>query len=422
MRKAFVIFAMMLVAGLSWSCKKYNPEESRRVLILYSAGYNSLSSALRVDIDDFASGYVPNDKRKSDVLLVISRLRSDGDVKYTNGSSPVLIRITRKKGKETKMDTLKVWPSNSAMAEASFMREALEYVHDEFPAKGYGMIFSSHGSGWLPARYYSDPDSFDPPDESIWYIDKRGRKKYGMPPIPEDEYPAVKSLGQDLGSPYAELEIQDLARAFPMHMDYIILDACLMGCIEIAYELRNVCDILAFSPTEVLQDGFDYASMASRLLEQPKSDVEGVCSDYFNLYNERTGAARSATISLVNCKALDRLADICAQLFSKYRSELDAITPASVQRYWRFERRYFYDLQDILLNCGINAEEASALQQALDACILYKASTPMFISEFDITVYSGFSMFLPAACPKANYLKDFYRSNVSWNARTGLVP
>lgn len=443
MRKARIILAAVLAAGMLFSCGKENPifkdfnpdsegstfsrntvdrdvtPETRRVHILYSAGYNSLNDYLREDIDDFTKGYVPENTRNSDVLLVISRLpQSYKD--YNTPTSPVLIRLTMEEGKETERDTVKVWEPDNAASSVTFMREALQFVKDTYPAAGYGMVFSSHGSGWLPPRYYANPTQFDPYDGNVWYTGKRGVRYYGFPEIPE--YPAVKSLGQDEGTPYSEIEIQDLTDAFPMHLDYLVLDACLMGCVEVAYELRNVCDVLAFSQAEVLADGFDYSSLAARLMEKPKPNVEGVCSDYFDYYNSLSGAARSATISMVNCKAMDNLADVCATLFSKYQTQLQTINPDAVQRYFRSERHYFYDLQDILLHCGINDEEKAMLQEALDASIIYKAATPRFLNTFDITVYSGFSMFLPSACTRATYLNNYYRTSISWNTRTGLLP
>lgn len=442
MRKERIILAIVLAAGMLFSCGKENPNfkdfrpggegstntradnertvspETRWVHILYSAGYNSLYADLYEDIQDFAQGEIPGNTRNGDVLLVISRLTKDLTRDYNTPNPPVLIRLTREEGQETRMDTLKVWEANKAAASASFMREALEYVKDNFPAAGYGMVFSSHASGWLPSRYYSDPGQFDRSENesAMWSMGKRVFS--AMPPIPEYDYPAVKSVGQDQGNPYSEIEIQDLPGAFPMHMNYLVFDACLMGCIEVAYELRNVCDMIAFSQTEVLSDGFDYTSMTSRLLEH---NIQGICSDYFEFYNARTGQARSATISLVNCKALDNLADVCATLFAKYRDGLNAVVPGAVQGYFRYGRHYFYDLLDILLHSGINAEEAATLKNAIDASLLYKAATPRFI-DFDIYMYSGYSMFLPAACPRADYLNNYYRTSISWNTRTGLLP
>ena len=49
--------------------------EMRNVLLLYSAGFNSLSTYLREDIEDeLMSGYIPSGGRNDNVLLVFSKL------------------------------------------------------------------------------------------------------------------------------------------------------------------------------------------------------------------------------------------------------------------------------------------------------------------------------------------------------------
>ena len=64
-----------------------------------------------------------------------------------------------------------------------------------------------------------------------------------------------------------EMNIEDFAAAIPMKMDYIIMDACLMGGIEVAYALKDKCDRIIFSQAEVIGDGLcEYDTMASRLL------------------------------------------------------------------------------------------------------------------------------------------------------------
>ena len=49
-------------------------KEIRKVMILYSAGYNSLSNYLKEDIEDLKKGFIPGDRRSDNVLLVFSKL------------------------------------------------------------------------------------------------------------------------------------------------------------------------------------------------------------------------------------------------------------------------------------------------------------------------------------------------------------
>ena len=65
-----------------------------------------------------------------------------------------------------------------------------------------------------------------------------------------------------------------------MKMDFIIFDACFMGSVEVAYELRDVCDKIVASPTEVIAEGMDYITMASYLMKSSGSDLEGFCRNY----------------------------------------------------------------------------------------------------------------------------------------------
>ena len=83
--------------------------------------------------------------------------------------------------------------------------------------------------------------------------------------------------------------------------------------------------------------------------------------------------------------------------------------------------RDFFDLEDILVHAGITAGEKAALENALDACILYKDATPSFMLNwggFNIHAYCGLSMHLPNS--RTAGLNEFYKT-LDWNIATGLV-
>ena len=207
-------------------------------------------------------------------------------------------------------------------------------------------------------------------------------------------------------------------------MKYIVFDACLMGGVEVAYQLKDKTDYIIASQTEILSDGMDYTTMAGYLL---KGDYEGFCENYFAFYDKRTGSNRSASISLIDCGALPALGSVCAGIFSKYREGLGAIDKSRVQQYFTSNYHWFYDFLDIVKQTGCNEFELYAVSQALDACILYKAATPFFLASSLISPYPGFamknhsglSMYLPSNGGK--YLDTYYRT-LEWNKATGLVP
>jgi len=290
-------------------------------------------------------------------------------------------------------------------------------VHELYPNADYGMIVSSHGTGWLPAGKYNN--------SSNYLQFSKGKKKQQNLPIyrfnENPDEPKVKTFGAEVelrdGTKYSrELTIQSMAAAIPIHLDYLIFDACLMGGVEVAYEFKDVADVISFSPTEVLADGFDYTTITHLLQDEP--DVIGFSEAYFERYNSQTGSNQSATITVVDTDKIDELAAVCGDLFEKYRSGISALnTRSGVQAYFRSNYHWFYDLEDILLKAGMSDEDKTMLESTLSQCISYKAATPSFLG-IEIINYSGLSMYLPGAGD--SQLNDFYRS-IAWNDATNLV-
>jgi hypothetical protein len=407
--------------------REYN-DESRNVLLLYSAGYNSLSQFLADDIADLLGGELPGSGRMEDVLLIYSHFPSVKGA-YSVPTSPTLTRVYKDIENNVIKDTLVVYPEGSLSSTASQLNRVLTYVKDNYPAKTYGMVFSSHATGYLPTGYYSNPRGYVyiPPtivssaDASSGYNDAVGV------PYAEPEHdpmlPMVKSVGQDQVGVHGnylsyEIEIEDFARALPMYMDYILFDACLMGGVEVAYELAGNCGKVGFSQTEVLAEGFDYKTLTSHLLYGGIPDPVAVCKDYYHQYDVQSGVYRSATISMVDCSKMEPLAEVCARLFEKYREAISRLKPSVVQRYYRSDYHWFYDLVDIIAEAGADAGELEELNYAVAECMIYKAATPEFMDSFIIKDYSGFSMYLPS--DGSRELDKYYRT-LKWNIATGLV-
>ena len=420
-----MVLLSVTFASCEPKCKKSNDDENRKVVLLYSAGYNSLSTYLREDQEDLLKGYIPGDRCYDDVLLVYSHLTTKSG-NYSVPATPTLTRISKSDKGVLQKDTLVVYPETTVSSSAKQLNTVLSYVKDNFRGRSYGMIFSSHATGYLPSGYYSNPADYE---ASAWLPIKYNTPFGTLRAVPYKELdfdpslPLTKSIGQDVqktaeGRIAYEIDLADFVEAIPMRLDYILFDACLMGGVEVAYQMRDVCGKVGFSQAEVLAEGFDYQKIMQRLLVPEEPMLEKVCEDYYLQYDAKKGAYRSATISLVDCSKMDALEKLCASLFEKYSAGLDAIDPSKVQRYYRSSYHWFYDLESILLNAGINEQEQEALHAALDECMLYKAATPSFMGDFDIEVFSGFSMFLP--CDGGDRLKEFYKG-LDWNKTTGLV-
>lgn len=413
---------LIIATALNISCERHPIMERNRqqTLILFSLGFNNLSNALKSDLEDLVKHSLSKNHQNYN-LLVLSHHTIGGSV-YTTPTSPILTHIYKDEMGVTVRDTVLIMDKGTIATSAESIRTVLEFAKENFPAEKYGMIISSHGTGWAPENYCNEPDKFDHvPEYDIW---KTAGKDHIIPAPLMDGTPEVKSIGVHnvSKSEIVEIDITDLADAIPMKMDYIIFDACFMGGIEVAYELRNCCDRMVFSQTEILSDGMDYKTMLSYLFNPSGADLEGFCENYYQYYNN--GPDKSATISLVDCNRLEPLALACREIFEKYREKVDTLEKdtQAIQKYFRSGyakyHAWFYDLESIISNCGVTKDEQDFINTSLRYCVKYKAATEKFLGSIELKHHSGLSMYIPYE--SRTYLNSFYKT-LEWNKTTGLV-
>ena len=363
-------------------------EETRQVMIMYSAGFNSLSGALTTDLRQMEEGFVPTAQSRADhILLVLSRHTQSG---YSVPVAPVLYRLYKDREGNVVRDTLLRWRPEDQACDPAVMREVMTFAKETFPAKGYGLVISSHGSGWIPS--------------------------------PEALEVETKSIGVDADTGRTiEMDLPDFVNALPYKLDYILLDACYMACVEVAWALKDKTKLVGFSPTEIMSDGFNYLTLADRLLRS-EPDALGVCKDYFAQYTDPRQSSPYASITLVDAGAMQPLADICKTLFERYRVPISNLSITQVQRYFRWNQNprfeHLYDLRHMLQQAGATEAELAQFDAALKKCVLYEAHTERFMSLW-LTNVCGLSVYLPSSGD--DDLNQYYMNQVEWNNATELI-
>ena len=416
-----LVLACVLVScerdGLQVNLSVGESANTRKVMLLYEVGFNDLSDDISRNISQLRKGYLPGRDPDDDVLLVVSHLTIGS---YSVETSPVLLRIYDDYGVARK-DTLFTWPVGTSLANKSMVTQVFDLVRTLFPAASYGAVMSSHSTGWLPAGYFSNP------------IDRVSTNQGKDEGKTESLAPRQRTFGQEYvgrGTASEEIEIYDLAKAIPYHLDYLLFDSCLMGTVEVAWELRDVCDYLAISSCEIPGAGYNYSILAARLLKPDVPDLQGACYDYYKTYEHNT--TYGATITLVDCHSLDPLAEVCKDLFSRYRTEIRTLSGKNVQVYDRLLGGHtyyaFFDLKDMMREAGVSGDDMADLQAALDKAVIYEAHTDRFTVDVKLERCCGLSMYLPSY-PDGRadiwhgtpYLDDFYKNHISWNQATSLV-
>ena len=245
-----------------------------------------------------------------------------------------------------------------------------------------GLVLWSHGTAWFPAN----PNSY------------------------------LRAFGQD-GNDF--MEIMELADALDgFHFDFLAFDACYMGSVEVAYELRNTADYLVASATEVIGYGFPYDQMI-RPMFSPSADVRGIAEAFYTYYNNMSGEMRSASIAVVKNDELEGLADASRAIFSPLSDEeLWAVPLAEVQplEYYFQKTHCLYDMDDYVKHLtGGQTDTYAAFRDALDRSIVYKASTPQNYfaqtGQENIETFSGLSVYAPQETIPA---MNAWYENLTW--------
>jgi hypothetical protein len=386
MRKIKYIAPLLILAisSLFISCEKnpFSGSEFRRVVVLYMAANNNLSSFAEHNISTIKDGFVP-DKQSKDILVVYIHLPN---------KDPKLVRVYKESDGVVLEDIVATYTDQNS-ANGDVLKAVLNKIKVIFPAKEYGLILWSHATGWLPQGYFNTSVS-----QGAFY---------------EDPYKdIVKSFGEDRG---VEMEVKELKGALPFRFSFIIFDCCFMGGIETIYELRDKADYIVASPTEILAYGFPYDQIMHSLF-QTKLDLEQTCQLFYNYYNNQSGVHQSATISIYKTAELKQLADVTKSIFNNNRSKIATLTMSSVQPFFRLNKSWFWDLGHLIEKIATPAEY-EAFNTALSKVIVAKWNTPYFI-DLEIKRYSGVSTYIQN--PVNNFLDSFYKG-FDWNVASEMI-
>ena len=384
-------------------------------------GYNNLSYNLNEDINELLEGDIPSFRQDDNAIIILNHSTLNNGSNYKVKTSPALYHAYKMNDGTVKRDTIKVFPEGSVAATKEMMSEVLNIVKEKFPAHHYGMLVSSHATGWAPETY-----CYNPPDKSSSGIWKARERDFTPLDKYLDERPLTKSIGAHYNGSHSnliEIELAEFAAAIPFHLDFLIFDCCLMGAIEVAYELRNKCDKICFSQTEILAGGMDYTTMTSHIFDNKEVNMNGIAYDYYMKYAmQEAENDRSATISVVDCRKLEPIAEIIRRNRDAITALSESYTKTIVQKYFRsrysINHGIFYDLEDILIKSAVNESELEALKAALEDCVISKYATPSFLTALKINHHSGLSMYLKD--DDRRILNEYY-TTLEWNKATGLI-
>ena len=368
MRIFTLLFALWAILALCSSCnnEKDEPEViAKRTVVVYMVATNSMSGQDNTDIAEMKAAL--SNYYRGDCRLILYR------VSYNQ--APQLLELSCKNDMVSTV-TLKTYgDEQSASVTKQRFSEVMADVKAFAPSVDYGLVLWSHAAGWANSL----------------------PKSVGVRP-------------RYFGIDYNEtMPIDSLAEAIPADMfSFIYADACYMGGIEVAYQLRNKTRYFVGSPAESPYDGMPY-DVTIPLFFEDNVSLPKICDKVYEYYRNTTSGV---ALSIVDCSKLDALAAVCRDIHSTAK-ELESV--ADLQYYNRApitSVRLFYDFGQYTRMISDDDSLVEKFKVALDDAVIYKISTP---TVFGITInadtFSGLSTSIYGTNSADN---DAYYEKLDW--------
>lgn len=367
-----IIYLFVVLPFLSCNITEESPLKDKTILV-YMVADNNLDPFAPDDINEMES--VWNKDINGNLLVYLDRAQS------SSPSHPCLFQITSDSGTKVVSPVVKIFREQNS-SDKEVIHSVLSYVTKMYPASSYGLIFWSHGTGWIPKE---EP---------------------------------VRSFSDDRGQ---SINIDELARALPIQYEFIIFDACYMGAVEVAYELKDKTETLFLSSSEVLSSGYPYEKITPLLFQIPLPRNE-IAWEYYRHYQDQKDIySQSATISVIKTREMEKLAVKMREIIVKTPGFL-SMDDSLLQEYALNQELsgLFYDLGHTVYQAyeeGIISEDLkNEFIQQLNKTVVYKKSTTRFFEILPLDHFSGLSIYL---YNKQNtYYNQYYRQ-LKWYKECG---
>ncbi len=411
----------MLMVVMAVSCSKWDPEMSgnKTVLVYMSGdtGYGDLSAYINDNLRSMAQGMDAYVSSYNNLIVFVDRYKSNS----------MLLNVHN-----NLIDTVKVWPENLMSSSPDVLSMVINMTSDLFPADEYNLVVWGHGTGWVPssALPYIDSQYFVPGTQYSlgWYqrpllqnIDSYRQIYTDNEEFRHHSLHLTKALNAELteNRHLHWMELEEFSAAIPEGMfDCILFDACLMGSVEVAYELRGKTDWMICSAVEILSSGMPYNLIIRKLFER---DYAGVCRDYYEYYNAKSGSLKTAAIALVEMDRLDELASAFRYVVDNAAVSVADIDLTDIQHCDRYENPVMFDLMDVAEKLKPGAEAISLFSAALDDCVSSCYHTDYVVSDLKLDTYCGLNCYVPV--DKEMYAEKINPSylNTKWNKAVGFI-
>ena len=349
-----------------------------RTVLVYMAAENSLATYASADVNEILQGaeYMG---AKDHVLVYLD-----------NTGKPCIYDITFwQKGKKlSELTPVLEYDTNLDSCTPETFSGVLDFVQQNYAAPSYGVVFWSHGSGWLPPQLVTAGDY-----SQAWGARRRA---FGF-----DNQQNKEVNGGN------QLTINQLRDVLLQHgtFDFILFDACFMQNIEVAYQLRSCARYIIGSPAEIPALGAPYDTMLKPMF-QDTDYIPGMVQTYYEAY--LGDPLYGVLLSAVDCSRLEAVAQLTRPFVQQYKQTLLEMDYTDVLDYYNWDSFPFYGYSDYydmqgLLRAVLSEDDYQQWQPQYQKLFAAQAHTAHWYSAFNNRAdnavidaqYSGISMHVP---------------------------
>jgi hypothetical protein len=335
--------------------------------LIYMDGDCNLEDAA---IDDFLEMAAVGSDPNVNVVVVLDRIPGY-DTRFGNWTGTRVGIISSGDVPDTS------WGINAGelnMGSPQTLKNFVEWGVTNYPASNYAVILWNHGDGWQKS---ADKE----PVKAVCWDDSSGGDCLYMKEVRQ----ALEAIELSVGNP-----------------DLIGFDACLMGMVEVAYEIRGHASVMVGSEETEPWDGWPYTPILATLLTQPSMNPEQLGQVIVNRYYQSYGNSETqAAADLTQMDALAAEIDSFAQtLRDDWNSGYSACVAAA------------QSLMAAINSAVIHERHGSSWPGSHGLAIYFPRTAGQFDSD-----YNGSVILFPGATRWEEFLQDFYASmGGSWLA------
>ena len=359
---AFPKQASMTQATSQTSPKGSVAEVKDWTFMVYLDGDNNLEDAAIEDINEMESGGGSTDD--VNVITIIDRIPgydgTNGDwtgaryYKIVNDHSLAI-------NSQLLADLGEVDMSDPATLEA-FLR----YCFANFPAEHYALSIWDHGNGVFGACYDDTTGS-----SACLYADE------------------IQSAVKSASNAYGE------------KIDIIAFDCCLMGMIEVAYELRHLCNYFVGSEDLIPWAGYNYEILINTLTTNSSITPKAYAQSFVSAFAAEYSSEKGNCLSLIDETKLLELIPVMQNFVGNLTEAIKHYNHAYIVMFARRQSRFFNDgvfvdfkhfLEMLVLMTELEGIEETSLQliNLLDSIVLFNWQHESFQGTAN-----GLSLFFP---------------------------